>query len=221
MAICLAVTFLLSCGGSDQQVLNKFFAATRAHDNATVAAVSLIALPDDLEVQSWEVVEVRAATNEPFRLPELSRTVEEAKTARDDQFEEFSRFRLANYDDLMKIEERLDRDPEYEFKGGLAEIRAEYEGFREERRKHEYRLRDIQQEIEEEKKPATKSLMSSTEIEKFAGEVLTKDVLLTIETGSGEKPYLFTLRKYNLTNQDSGFTPPSRWIITNIEEQSS
>jgi hypothetical protein len=220
-AVFSILVLLFACGGSEQEVLRKFFTATRLEDTNLVAAVSVVAFPGE-SVESWEVVEVRPTTSEPFKLAELRREAATAKEARDAQYARFSEFRLANYDDLLRIEEQLEKDPDHQFKGRMAELNTEYQGFREERRELELELREIKQATEDEKKPARKSLLTSDEIDRFDGEVLTLEVLINVEAPDGAAtPYLFTLRKYNLTNTENNFTPPSRWIIIQIQEQTT
>ena len=210
-----------ACGGAEQEVLRKFFRATINEDTNTVAALSLVSLPGG-DVQSWAVVEVGPTMKEPFRLGELGSAAETAKLERDAQFAVFSDFRLANYTDLLTIEERLDQDPDYAFRGKLADLHAEYQFYRKERAALELELREIKRAIEDEKKPARKSVMTSDDIEEFDGDVRTREVRVDVETTSDPKSsYLFTLRKYELTNLQNDFTPPSRWIIVSIRKEES
>jgi hypothetical protein len=187
-------------------------------DTHTVAAVSLVSFPGGT-VQSWDVVEVGPTTSTQFKLGELRSLAETAKIERDAQFAVFSDFRLANYTDLLLIEERLEQNPDYPFKGKLADLHAEYQFYRKERAGLELDLRGIKKAIEDEKKPARKSVMTSDDIELFDGEVLTREVLVDVETASGPKTaYVFTLRKYELMNLQNNVTPPSRWILVTIQE---
>lgn len=218
----LGVVIVISataCGGAEEEVLRKFFRATINEDTRTVAAVSLVSFPGSA-IQSWDVVEVGPTTSAPFTLGELRSQAEVAKIERDAQFAVFSDFRLANYTDLLLIEERLDRNPDYAFKGKLADLQAEYQFYRKERAALELGLREIKKAIEDEKKPARKSVMSSDDIELFDGEVLTREVLVDVETASDPKTtYVFTLRKYQLMNLQNNVTPPSRWILISIQRQ--
>jgi len=131
-------------------------------DTHTVAAVSLVSFPGGT-VQSWDVVEVGPTTSTRFKLGELRSLAETAKIERDAQFAVFSDFRLANYTDLLLIEERLEQNPDYPFKGKLADLHAEYQFYRKERAGLELDLRGIKKAIEDEKKPARKSVMTSDE----------------------------------------------------------
>ena len=192
-----------------------------------VAAVSLVAFPGE-GVASWRVLEARPTRSEPFRLTELRDEAKVAKKARDEQFSRFSDFRRANYDDLVMIQFRLDQNPEHSFTGRFAELRREWDAYVEERRTLERELRELEQAMEAERKPARESVLTSDDIDLFDGEVLTMEVLIGVEAPANEgdeigveTPYLFTLQKYDLTRRLDDFTPPSRWIITQIEEQES
>ncbi len=208
-----------ACGGAEQEVLRRFFRATMNEDTNTVAALSLVSFPGGA-VESWDVVEVGPTTREPFKLSELRSQAETAKSERDAQFAVFSDFRLANYSDLWLIEERLEQNPDYPFRGKLAHLHAKYQSYRKERAVLELALREIKKTMGDEKKPARKSVMTSDDIELFDGEVLTRKVVVDVETASDlVAAYVLTFRKYDLTNRQNEFTPPSRWIIVSIQEQ--
>ena len=218
--VCFGLVIWISataCGGAEQEVLRRFFRATMYEDTNTVAALSLVSFPGGA-VESWDVVEVVPTTREPFKLSELRSRAETAKIERDAQFAVFSDLRLANYPDLLWIEERLEENPDYPFRGKLADLHAEYQSYRKERVVLELGLREIKKAMEDEKRPARKSVMTSDDIELFDGEVLTREVLIDVKTASEpEAVYLFTLKKYELTNLENDFTPPSRWIVVSVK----
>ena len=220
--VCFGIAILIpatACGGAEQEVLRKFFRATMNENTNTVAALSMVSFPGSA-IQSWDVVEVGPTTSAPFKLGELRSAAEIAKIERDAQFAVFSDFRLANYSELLLIEERLEQNPDYAFKGKLADLHAEYQFYRKERAAQEVDLREIKKVIEDEKKPSRKSVMSSDDIELFDGEVLTREVVVDVETASApETVYVFTLSKYELMNLQNNFTPPSRWIIVSIKQR--
>jgi len=215
-----------ACGGSEQEVLYRFFTGIEYDDPSMVATVSLVAFPGE-GVASWRVLETRPTRSEPFRLTDLRNEGRAAKKARDQQFSSFSNFRRANYDDLVRIQDRLDQNPEHSFTGRVAELRREWDAYVEGRRTLERELRELEQAMEAERRPARESVLTGDEIDLFDGEILTMEVLVGVEAPANEgdevgveTPYLFTLRKYNLTRRLDDFTPPSRWIITQIEEAS-
>jgi hypothetical protein len=211
-----AGVFLVSCQGPEEQILAKYFDAVRSGDHVTLAGMSVAGFSGPVE--SWKIIEVGPESREPFRLPVLHQLSVETEEERDRQFYEFSEFREGNLAALNRIRNRLDEDPAYRFHGKWGEIQSEWEGFRERYEDLDLRRQGILREIDNELKLAKMSLMTSEEIDEFVGEVITKEVVLRIETAEGgERPYLFVLRKYDLTSNDGEFKPPSRWIITSIE----
>jgi hypothetical protein len=210
--------FLVSCLGPEEQVLDKYFDAVRSGDHVTLAGMSVVGFSGPVE--SWKVVEVDPESREPFRLQDLRRRSVAAKLELDEQFYEFSDFREKNLAAFKRIRDRMDEDPGYRFHGKWGDIQSEWEVFQDRYESLDRRRQVILQEIEEEVRLAEMSLMISEEIDGFDGEVVTKEVILRIETAEGgERLYRFVLRKYDLTSRDGGFKPPSRWIITSIEEQ--
>ncbi|HEY7698601.1 MAG TPA: hypothetical protein VIE88_09305, partial [Vicinamibacteria bacterium] len=107
----------------------------------------------------------------------------------------------------------------------LAELRREWDGYMEERKALEGNLRELEQAMEAERRPARDSVLTGDEIDGFEGEVLTQEILVGVRPPGAsrgeETSYVFTLRKYNLTRRQDDFTPPSRWIITSIDRQES
>ncbi len=212
-----AVISLLACaGGEEKQILRRFFSACGSGDNGTVASVSLVGFPTKCE--SWEVVRVGEEATEPFRMPDLRRKLAEAKQQRDIQYEKGKYFLEDNYEDIDKIQIQLDKNPDYEFNGKLAEIRAEWDRVVEKRKELERTVQEINRELGKELKVAQMSLMRDVNVQKLDGQVLAKDVLVNIASESDENSYTFTLQKYDLTDSGSDRSIPSRWIIVAIRE---
>ncbi|MFQ5789934.1 MAG: hypothetical protein ACE5JI_05590 [Acidobacteriota bacterium] len=215
----LVVSVLLgACARPEEEALNRFLAAARQGDHAAVGGMSVVGFPGT--VKSWRVEEVIEQPVEAFRVPELRQQVETIEKARDAQFQGYGRFRRQNMENLKRIQARLDADPDYEFEGNLQELRLEWEKYRAERRDLEHQLGEVRRQIDHEARLAAKSLMSDTPIDRFEGEVAVSQVLVKVRTKEeSEKPYRFTLRKYNL--RDGANQPPSRWIVIAIKEPGS
>jgi hypothetical protein len=97
LVISSTVVCLLACGGgAEQTLLNRFFTACRAGDNATVAAMSNVGFPGECE--SWDLVSISEPRTQPFPIPELRAQAGEAKQDRDMQFEKGKYFLEDNYD---------------------------------------------------------------------------------------------------------------------------
>ena len=206
---------LVACGGgSERALLRTFFTALQTNDNTTIASMSAVGFEGTVE--SYEIVSTSEDTTHPFRLAELEDAAEQAKAARDEHWEEFGFFQEDNFDDLEVIRERVEEDREYRFSGRRGELQTEWDRWREERSGHETALREAEAAVEKERTQASMSVMGNTTLAGFSGEVATREVIVNVTTTEeGEKPYRFTLSKYNLTAGQS--SPPSRWIITGIE----
>jgi hypothetical protein len=212
---------LSSCSSPESQVISKFFMATRSQDNATLTGLTLVGFPE--EATAWKVTEVGPERREPFALPELIKSVEEAKTARDLQYGEFATFRQGHIEDLKRIEERLQKDPAATFRGAQAEVHAAWEKYRADRRDLEGRLNEVERLMEQEQRLTLMSLLGPVEasrLRSYTGDLVTKEVVVRVTLKSGEqKPYRFTMQRYLLNEPESGRTAAARWIITDIRPQ--
>lgn len=205
---------LIACGGGPERaLLRTFFAALQTNDNATLASMSTVGFEGTVE--SYEIVSVSEDTVQPFRLPDLREAAEEAKTVRDEHWEEFGIFQDEHFEDLEAIRERVEQEPDYRFSGRRGELQTEWDRWREERSAHEAALREANDALDRERTRASMS-MGATSLTGFSGEVVTREVIVNVTTQEeGQKPYRFTLSRYNLTAGEN--SPPSRWIITGIE----
>jgi hypothetical protein len=218
LMVCSVMICFWACGSTEQALVQQFFIAVRSGDSATVAAMSAVGFTE--AVESWEMLEVTSESTRPFNLAELRRMAETATKARDEQLEEGRNFQDDNYDSIERIKARLEKDSDHQFTGKLGEIHKEWSTLLQDRKAKERTLQDINREIKKEIQLSEKSLLGSPEIERLEGDVAVKELLVMVKTPeSGEKPYTFILRKYNLTDQESNRTLPSRWVIADIKEE--
>jgi hypothetical protein len=212
-----ASLLFVTCRGPEEEFLAKFFDAVRSGDHVTLAGISVVGFSGP--VDSWELMEIRPEAREPFRLAELRRRAIDAEDEVEQQFVEFSEFRKRHLEAFEMIRDRMDAQPEYRFRGEWGEIQEEFERFRDRYDDLSLRRQNIRRDIDRETMLAKMSLMSAEEIDRLRGEIVIKEVLLKVMTPeTGERTYVFTLRKYDLFNRETEFKPPSRWIITSIEE---
>ena len=218
LVISSIVVGTLACsGGEETQLLNRFFMACRSGDNATVASVSQVGFPAE-GCEAWEVLEVSEGTSEPYRIAELRQQVETAKKERDAQFEKGKYFLEDNYNDIEKIQLRLDKEPDYKFTGKLGEVHAEWEKIMTDRKALERNVQNLTREMEKETKLAKMSIMGDAPINKLEGTVLKKQINVNVTTEGQVKPYVFTMVKFDLTNPENNVASKSRWIIVAIDE---
>jgi hypothetical protein len=219
LVVSSTVVGLLACsGGEEKQLLNRFFMACRSGDNATIASVSQVTFPAAEGCEGWELIEVSEDITEPFRLSELRQRHTDAKKERDVQFEKGKYFLEDNYNEIEKIQLRLDKNPDATFSGKLAEVHEQWQQIIEDRKSLERSVQGLNRELEKEVKLAKMSLLADMPVEGLEGTVHRKDVKVKVMTGGQEKPYTFGLMWYNLTNPETNVSPRGRWIIVSIEE---
>jgi hypothetical protein len=119
------------------------------------------------------------------------------------------------------VEEKLAKDPAAVFTGKQAELAASWRRLRAERAELEGKLNEAKRGMEAEAELARKSLLapvSTAELQAYGGEVRVREVKVQVRgSGGEEKPYTFTLRKYDLVHGETGARAQARWIITAIQ----
>ena len=203
------------CASAEEELINRYFAANQRGDNETVAALSMVAFPG--EVESWNVLSVGEAERRPYAVPALREAVEAAEDARDEQFKVFGEFRQEHYETLREMSARLRENPDATFSGQRAELKVEWDAYREERRDVVASLRDREIELENEIRRVTKSLQRESTPEYLTGEMETKRAQVRVTTPSGDQQVQVELTRYELTNQFDALVP-ARWIITEVSQ---
>jgi len=207
---------LWACGSPEQPTIDQFFNAAKTDDSSTLASMSDVRPP--WEVESWKVVEVSSRSTETFALPELLERFAPAKKERDAKLEEIKKYFTDQKDALEEIIPKLRKDPEYKFRGKLGEIQEQWAKLTEERKEREALFQDFRRAVGRETGLATKSVMRQVEIEKLKGSVAVTEMLVNLKPRDGDElPYKVTLRKYALSEPESERIEPARWIIVDIE----
>ena len=209
---------LWACGRPEQATLEQFFLAAQSDDSATVAAMSAVSAPGPLE--SWEVVDVSSESTESFTLPGLLVRLEAAEKERDAALEAGREYLADNEKALDEIILKQKQDSEFKFSGELGEIQEEWSKRVEERKATEHEFQELERAVKTETTLATKSVVRQVTIENLDGNVAVTEMLLMLKLeGADEKPYTFTLRKYDLSGPGSDRAEAARWIIVDIEEK--
>ena len=203
-----------ACRSAEEELVDRFLRASQRGDSETVAALSLVAFPE--EISDWELLSQGPLRREPYRIPELRAEVEAAEDRRDAQFREFGEFRQRHYDDLARIQRRLRDEPDYSFTGPLLELNEAWERHRQARRDVVTGLHEAEMALEREIRRVNRSLQRESTPEYLTGEILLRDVRVRI-AGSG-RVYVVTVIRYELVNQFEAVVP-TRWIVAAVEPE--
>ncbi len=216
--VVVPVWLSVGCAGPEQEVLDRYLEASQRGDNETVAALSMVAFPEDVE--SWNILEISDDRRDPYLVPELRQIVEMAEDERDAQFNVFGEFRRENYETLRRIGARVRDEPDHHFPGQLGQLQDRWEVFRQERRQDVARLREAEIALERELRRVNKSLQRESSPEYLTGVTRRKDARVRVTTPAPDQHdehYTITLTQYELKNQFDALVP-ARWIITDVSK---
>jgi hypothetical protein len=213
VALGLAVAGL-ACSSAEKNVVNQYFGALRANDQGTLTSFAMVDF--DQKVDDWKVVSVGPGTKTPVTLPDLVKKQKDLET----QLATNTREARAWGNDL-NIYPKLDQVRSLEQKGqkipaSLEPIHQKWTDFNTKDRELKKAVSEAKAAVEREKRNVALSVGQAEDIEALNGEVLSKDVDLTLTIGGQVKPYVMTLRKYELT----GGTGPrmiSRWVVQSLQ----
>jgi hypothetical protein len=210
------LALMVSCSGGEQQILKTFFVAVQGGDSATLSGISVAKFPG--KVTSWEILEVGPESKEPFTLAakraeflELEKSVEKKRDDND-------AFIKDNAKQAEEYQKRISTNPDYEFKGDMAEFQTEWKTRVDEQKQLEAKLEEARRQVDELRDAAALSLNTLVN-ENFKGDVVGKTVRLKVNDGTEDQIYSFTIQRFNLSDAERNLTPMSRWIITGIKKQ--
>ncbi len=92
---------------------------------------------------------------------------------------------------------------------------AKWAQFNEKDRELKKAVAEAKAAVEKEKRNTSLSVGQHDDVEKLTGEVVSKQVDLDLTIDGQVKPYVMTLRKYELSG-GSGSRTVSRWVIQNL-----
>ena len=211
MALVLAAG--LACSGAESHVVSQYFTALRANDQGTLTSFAMVAF--DQTVDDWKVISVSPETKAPATLPDLVKKqkdleAELAKNTRD----------ARAWGNDLTVYPKLDKVREFEKAGkpvpaNLQAIHQKWTEFNDKDRELKKAVSEAKGSVEREKRNVTLSVGQADDIETLTGEVLSKSIDLNLTIGGEVKPYVMTLRKYELTG-GAGPRMVSRWVVQSL-----
>ena len=212
VALGLAVVGL-ACSSAEKNVVGQYFTALTANDQGTLTSFAMVAF--DQKVDDWKVVSIGPETRTPASLPDLVKKLRDL----DDQQKKNEREYRAWGNDL-KVYPDLQKVLDLEAKGSkipasLAAIHDKQTAFNDKNRELKKAVADAKAAVEREKRNVALSVGQNEDIETLTGEMVQKDVDLNLTIGGQVKPYVMTLRKYELTG-GSAARMVARWVVQSL-----
>jgi len=211
MALVLAAG--LACSSAESNVVNQYFTALRANDQGTLTSFAMVAF--DQKVDDWKVVAVGPEARTPATLPDLVKKLKDLEAQQAANKKEFQAWGndLAVYPKLEQM--RTAREKGGKVPAALQPIADKYDAFQAKERELRKTVADAKTDVEKEKRNAALSVGQAEDLETLTGEVLSKSVDVNLTIGGEVKPYLMTLRKYELTG-GAGPRMVSRWVVQSL-----
>jgi len=212
VALGLAVAGL-ACSSTETNVVNQYFTALRANDQGTLTSFAMVAF--DQKVDDWKVVAVGPGTKTPATLPDLVKKAAEIEAQQKANEKEYRA-----WGNDLAVYPKLDQMRAVRAKGGkmpasLQPTADKFDAYQAKDRELKKAVSDARAAVEREKRNVALSVGQTDDIETLTGDVLSKDVDINLTVGGQVKPYVMTLRKYELTG-GTGARMVARWVVQSL-----
>jgi len=212
VALGLAVAGL-ACSSAEKNVVNQYFGALRANDQGTLTSFAMVAF--DQKVDDWKVVSVGVGTKAPVTLPDLVKKQSELEAEQKKNERDYRAWGndLAVYPKLEQM--RAARAKGSKLPASLQPVADKFDAFQAKDHELKKAVSDARAAVEKEKRNVALSVGQVDDVESLTGEVLSKDVDVNLTIGGQVKPYVMTLRKYELTG-GTGPRMVARWVVQSL-----
>jgi hypothetical protein len=227
VAAVLTIVVLSACGGSsgEQQVLKKYFDASRLRDNRTTANIATVSFRPSEEgsVQSFSIETVGEEMRTPLGIKELSNAYEQAKAAE----EEFSKNKKTYQDENLEAIDRVLRAERENtsLRGRDLEVQTAWTKWREEMAVSAKTVSDAQQALGAARSVAELSVFDASnpvDVTQYDGDMISKEITInarikTPDDQNVEKALKVTIQRAVLRGGPAGEIS-GRWVITSIQQ---
>jgi hypothetical protein len=206
-----------ACGHPEQRVVDQYFNALRAGDTDTLT--SFAAVQFDKKVEDWKILSVSPEVSAPAMLPDLMKKVRDAEAALAANAKAASAYKLENYKQIDQIHDlQKDNKP---IPPALKKGADDWAKFTDADRQLKKDVADAKRAVEREKRMVGLSIGNAENAEELTGQMLSKDVEMSLKIEGAEQPYVMVLRKYELTGPpEKGPRQMSRWFIQSLVAKS-
>ena len=228
LLVLVALTFplLAACASPpEQQLLRKYFQASRMRDNMTLANIATVSFNPTEQgiVQSFDVTSVGAEERRTLRLKELAAAFETARSA-DEEFnkrkKEYQDANLEAIERVLSAENANQPIPRRD-----QAVKDAWDKWRAELADHARKLTEARQALSAERALVEPSVFDpqgpAIDVTQFEGELITKSVEFSAKVRKGEgaaedKQMHARFSKAVLTGGPEGRSVEGRWMITQI-----
>jgi hypothetical protein len=200
-----------ACGHPDQRVVDQYFNALRQGDTQTLTSFALVQL--DQKVDNWKITGSSPEAQVAAPLADLIKKVSQLdgelnanKRASQNYANEDNGKRFLQIQEVQEAQKKGNK-----VSPALAAVAAKWAEFNDKDRALKKELGDARAAVEHEKRNVILSVGNQPDVETMAGQMTTKDVDLDLTIAGEAKPYVMTLRKYDL--EGGAGRSMSRWFV--------
>lgn len=209
VVVALAVA---GCGGGEKTVVDNYFNAVRAGDNQTLSSFAAVSFSEPVE--TWRIESSRDEAAVPVTLPALAARVKEVEAQIAANKKEAGAYQMQKWADIQKVNELKQKGSAVP--AALSSVQGQWESFTQKNRDLAKQLAAAKADLEREKRTARLSVGDLDGLEEMQGEVLVKHVDLQVTSKGQAKPYVMTLKKYEI-KRDQGPRTMSRWVVQDLK----
>jgi len=217
VALMFLILITASCQKPEEITISKYFQAMKAKDRDTMAAMA--AEPVAMEFKSWELVSSEEPKSDDIILPQLIKELGDVKKKKDDQILLVKDKKDALDQLKTKLSETRGGRQKADLQKQITAMEAEVETETANYKRDQANYSQMKTQVENEKKNVTLSTNIEQNQELFAGKMLTTKSIVKITGPTGDKNYVFLLRKYELVNPVTNKVFSNRYIILKIQAQ--
>ncbi len=226
----LAALPLAACSTPpEQQLLTKYFAASRMRDNTTLQNFATVSFSPTTEgvVQKFKIVSVGEETRKTLRLRELAASEEALRKEEETFNKEKKEYQDANGDAIQRVLKA--EAANQTIKGKDLQVQTEWQKWRDETAAFAKKLTDARKALAGDRSLTEVSVFDAQhqfDVVKYDGDLISKEVVIDAEVkapegGVANKTLHLVLTRAELTNGPDGKTATGRWVITHISEAGS
>lgn len=203
-----------SCGHPEHKVVSQYFNAVNAKDEQTLSSFAVVGF--DQQVDSWKIIEARPESRVAAPLPDLVKRVKEVESQLADNKKAYNAYFLEHPSEVDEVRELL-KKPDPKIPGRLQKYAEEWQAFIQKERDLKKAVAEAKAAAEREKKTVVLSVGEVSDLESLTGELITKEIPLSLSIKGEAKPYLMMLLKYELQPSSTGQRLMSRWVVHGLK----
>jgi hypothetical protein len=210
-----AALMAAACGGGETQVVDNYFNALRAGDNQTLSSFAAVTFSEP--VDSWKVTATRNEPPSQSTLSQLAARLRDLETELAANKRGYGAYHAQRWQEIQRIAEI--RQKNGVVPASLSSVASEHDKYQQTDKDLKKQIAAAKADLEKERRAVRLSVGDQQDLDQLQGDIETKVVDVDITSKGQTRPYVMTLRRYNL-KRDQGPRVMSRWVVQDLKPKS-